>query len=300
MKAVIEGSETASKVVIITGAGGGLGRAMTVRLLRDGYYCVLTDKSAQNLSRTVGDIGDSAREKCITLVCDIRVDADRRSLIDTAIQMSGKVYGLVNNAGVGRLKPFLDESVNDWRETFETNIEAPFFLAQTVSTVMRKCGEGRIVNIASMHGIVGMNNEGHGSRAPDISPGDRGPYRCSAYSASKGGLIQLTRDLAAALGRWGITVNSVSPGQIPHGANVRASLAVHSEEVGSGSKQLPQTAGLGDAPDPDITRAMSLQTPLGRLGTVDEIAGPVSFLLSRDASYITGANLVVDGGFTIW
>lgn len=287
------------KTVILTGAGGGLGRAMAHRLLRDGFRCVLADKNELNVRRTLELAGPEAAGRGVVVVCDLRLAEDRDRLVAAGAEQPGTLFGLVNNAGIGKLRPLLEESVADWRDTFETNLEAAFFLSQRAIESMRAHGEGRIVNIASMHGVVGMNNLGHGARAPETSPGDRGPVRCSAYTTSKGGLIQLTRDLAAAVGRWGITVNAISPGQIPHppDATHPAASAARSDAVADGAGRPPQ---LGDALDPQIVQALADQVPLRRVGRVEEIAGPVSFLLSDDATYITGANLVVDGGFTIW
>ncbi len=292
--------DLSQKTVIVTGAGGHLGRAMAHRLLRDGFRCVLADKNDDNVAKTLALAGNAAADRATTVVCDIRASKDRERLIACAVKQPGKLFGLVNNAGVGKLRPLLDESVQDWRDTFETNVEAAFFLSQRAIESMRHQGEGRIINIASMHGIVGMNNLGHGARAPDTSPGDRGPVRCSAYTTSKGGVIQMTRDLAAAVGRWGITVNAVSPGQIPHVQNVPDDKAATGQGSGAAAGTSGKAPGLGDTLDAEIITALGLQTPLQRVGRVEEIAGPVSFLLSDDATYITGANLVVDGGFTIW
>jgi NAD(P)-dependent dehydrogenase (short-subunit alcohol dehydrogenase family) len=292
--------DLSQKTVIVTGAGGHLGRAMAHRLLRDGFRCVLADKNEDNVARTLALAGTAGAARGVAVVCDIRIVEDRERLIASAAKQPGTLFGLVNNAGTGKLRPLLDESVADWRDTFETNLEAAFFLAQRAIESMRPQGEGRIINIASMHGIVGMNNLGHGARAPETSPGDRGPVRCSAYTTSKGGLIQLTRDLAAAVGRWGITVNAISPGQIPHSENPPSDKEGVPKGSGATAGTSGKTPGLGDTLDAEIVKALGLQTPLQRVGRVEEIAGPVRFLLSEDATYITGANLVVDGGFTIW
>ncbi len=106
-----------------------------------------------------------------------------------------------------------------------------------------------------------------------MTPGDRGPMREVAYAASKGAVKQLTRELAAAVGRWGITVNSVSPGMFP----------------------------VEDAPiDPAVRERLAQATPLGRVGRPEELAAAVRFLCSEEASFVTGADLVVDGGWSIW
>lgn len=289
--------DRSSRTVIVTGAGGVLGRAMVHRVLRDGFRCVAADREQTALEETLQLAGPAA-DRATPITCDIRVPEERNRLIRSAITDGSILYGLVNNAGIARLRPLLDETLEDWRITFETNLEAAYFLSQRAIEHMRTQREGRIVNIASMHGIVGVSNKGKGARAPEETPGDRGPVRETAYATSKGGLIQLTRDLAAAVGRWGITVNAVSPGNVPHPESTHD--RKQPQLVESAGAEVTQTPGLGDRIDPEILDALASQTPLQRLGKVEEIAGPVCFLLSPDASYITGANLVVDGGFTIW
>jgi NAD(P)-dependent dehydrogenase (short-subunit alcohol dehydrogenase family) len=281
--------------VIVTGAGSGLGRAMTLRLLRDGFHTTLMGQDQAALDETIALAGDDSA-RASAMVGDVRVPDDRRRAVEHAEQQSGRLYGLVNNAGIARVDPLLDESPSTWREVIDTNLESAFFLAQAAFEKMRPHGEGRVVNIGSIYGVVGFNNKGYGARAPATTPGDRGPMRQSSYDASKAALIHLTKTLATAVGRWGITVNCVSPGSIPW-ANERDDQSEATPTPNAGDATRP---GLGDAIDPAIIAALADQVPLGRLGRTDEIAGPVSFLLSDDASYITGMNLIVDGGFTIW
>jgi NAD(P)-dependent dehydrogenase (short-subunit alcohol dehydrogenase family) len=284
-------AENSAKTLIVTGAGTNLGRAMALRLLRDGFRCVLAGRDEALIAETV-ELSDAQTDQATIFACNLQVPEERHRLLEVAIAQPGRLFGLINNAAIFRFRPFFDETLEDWRETLETNLEAVYFLSQLAIEVMRRSAGGRIVNIASMHGMVGVSHLGRGATLPEATPGDRGPVRCSAYAISKGGVIQLTRELAIVAGRWGITVNSVSPGTI-YSANGP-----------------PQTAnGLrGSAWMPDADKeqvrttlgALAGQTLLGRLGTVEEVAGPVRFLLSEDASYITGTNLVVDGGFTAW
>lgn len=286
------GTDRSRRTVIITGAGSGLGRAITIRLLHDGLRCVLAGPERAGLDETIARAG-ADDDRATAVLGDVRVPADRERLIEHAVAQPGRLYGLVNNAGIARHRPLLDETPQDWRDTFETNLEAAYFLSQRAIEQLKADRDGgRIVNVASMYGIVGMDNRGYGDRAPETTPGDRGPVRQSAYDASKAGLIHLTKTLAAAVGRWGITVNAISPGSVPW-VNEEA---VSSESEARGARQ----QGLGDKVDPTILEALAEQVPLRRLGRSEEIAGPVSFLLSDDASYITGHNLVADGGFTIW
>jgi NAD(P)-dependent dehydrogenase (short-subunit alcohol dehydrogenase family) len=258
--------------VVVTGAGSNIGRSIALGLLDEGFSCVLAGLDRAELEETAELSGDGSR--VVIVDCDIRSVDDRWRLMAQVDQQDQPLFGLVNNAGIVRVAPLLEESVSDWRDVLETNLEAAFFMSQLAVERMRARGGGRIVNIASMHGMVGINNLGRESHLPFTSDRDRGPLRLSAYATSKGGLIQLTRDLAVAVGSWGITVNSVSPGSVwPE----------------------PRSAEERKAVD-----GVLAQTPLGRLGTPEDVAGAVSFLISDRASYITGANLVVDGGYTAW
>ena len=139
---------------------------------------------------------------------------------------------------------------------------------------MRDRNWGRIVNIASMYGSVALNNDLYTPMFANDNE-NLGPTRISAYHASKGGLITLSRDLAVAVARWGITVNTISPGGVM---------------IERFEKSIPA----------EVIRKLEVMTPLGRLGKPREIAYAVRFLASEEASYITGADLLVDGGFTIW
>jgi NAD(P)-dependent dehydrogenase (short-subunit alcohol dehydrogenase family) len=286
-------SDLSERTVIVTGAGSNLGRAMALRLLHDGFRCVLAGLDHAQLKQTV-QLSGANSPRAAVIECDIRDPKDRTRLVAAAVEQPGKLFGLVNNAGIVRFRPLLEETLEDWRVTFETNLEAAFFLSQLAIAEMRGQRRGRVVNIASINGIVGINNQGRGAILPETSEGDHGPVRGSAYASSKGGLIQLTRDLAVAVGPWGITVNSVSPGTIPP----KDLEALKTDETpGSSGKRFSE---LTEEAKREVFDALALQTPLRRLGTAEDIAGPVRFLFSDDAAYITGANLVVDGGFTAW
>ncbi|WP_162606243.1 SDR family NAD(P)-dependent oxidoreductase [Jiangella asiatica] len=282
------------RTAIVTGAGTGLGRAIAARLLRDGFRVTLTGPDGVQLTETARLAPDHG-ELATIVVGDLRQPDVRREVIARATAGPGILFGLVNNAGLSAVEPLLDESVATWRAIFEVNLDAAFFLSQAAIEHMRPHGTGRIVNIGSIYGVVGFNNHGYGARAPMSTPGDRGPVRQSAYDASKGALIQLTRTLATAVGPWGITVNTVSPGHIPW-ANEAAGTTPVASAASGGAKP----AALGQRVDPAILTALAEQVPLRRTGRAAEVAGPVSFLLSEDAAYITGQNIIVDGGATVW
>src|SRR5262249_37799427 len=148
-----------------------------------------------------------------------------------------------------------------------------FFMAQAVIPLMKDAGFGRIINIASVYGSLGLNASLYADLIPAEVEG--GPTRNPAYHASKGALVNLTRDLAIPIARWGITVNAISPGMF---------ITEQSEGIVSD----------------EVIASLSRMTPAGRFGEPREIGYAVRFLASDEASFITGANLVVDGGWSIW
>ena len=170
----------------------------------------------------------------------------------------GRVDVVHNNAGRLRAAPLVEHSLEEWDATFGVNVRSMFLVCRELVPLMRKQGGGAIVNTASTSGLVGE---------PLIA----------AYSASKGAVINLTRQLAAELSRDGIRVNCVCPGWIPTGFND------------------PVLDGLTEA---DVQSMVEATVPLGRQGDPAEIAAAVAFLASDDASYIVGHALVVDGGLT--
>lgn len=260
------------QVAIITGGGSGIGRAIVEEFARNGIDSVIAGRRAEALEETRRELED-APGSVVPIVADITNPDDRERLVAACVQQFGTVDVLVNNAGATATSALADYSVKDWRTVFETNVEANFFLSQAVAPIMRDHGGGRIVNIGSVYGSLGLNNTYYGARLPWVTEGDKGPVREVAYSASKGAVIQLTRELATALGPWKITVNTVTPGMIPVAANPMAD---------------------------DILDRLMAMTPLGRVGLTSEIAPAVLFLAGPGASFITGAELKIDGGWSIW
>ncbi|SFJ18878.1 3-oxoacyl-[acyl-carrier protein] reductase [Amycolatopsis sacchari] len=275
-----------------------LGRSTAHRLLEDGYHCVLVGRDEQALRRTV-ELAKGGSDRAALCVGDIRSSHDRKRICSVAAA-DGRLFGVVNNAAITRLKPLLAASVQDWRDVVETNLEASFFLAQEALGYMREAGGGRIVNVGSIYGVTALNNKLFDGLLPIETEGDRGPVRETAYSVSKAGLVQLTKDLAVAVAPWGVTVNIVSPGHVQ--------APVYDD--GSG-RYVPHRTNLA-GPDPvtakyrqgktdaEVRAKLAEQYPLGRLGKVGDVTAAIRFLLSEEAAYITGANLPVDGGFTAW
>jgi NAD(P)-dependent dehydrogenase (short-subunit alcohol dehydrogenase family) len=206
----------------------------------------------------------------LTHPLDLRVDGDLKALAERVGAVHGKLDILVHNAYSGQPGTVENASADDFRNAFDVTVTAAFRLVQQMQPALRRAAEGEgpgasVINIASMYGIV--------SPDPRIY-GDSGSNNPPYYGSAKAGLIQLTRYLACHLAGAGIRVNSISPGPFP-------------------PPEIAQTA-------PGFHAELCRKVPLGRIGRPDELIGALLFLASGASSYITGANLVVDGGWTAW
>jgi NAD(P)-dependent dehydrogenase (short-subunit alcohol dehydrogenase family) len=259
------------RVAVVTGAGTALGQATAWVLLESGIDCVLVGRRPGPLEETCA--APNLVGATHVVPADVSIPEDRERIVREALHRFDRLDILVNNAGTSGNAPLLDYSVEDWRRVMSTNLEACFFLAQQVLPTMRDQGYGRIVNIASVYGSLGLNP----AFFPGLSKPDdgRGSFRQPAYHSSKGGLLNLTRDLAVAVAPWGVTVNSVSPGMFP---------SELSNKILS----------------PELIESLSAATPIGRFGEPREIGYAVKFLASEEAAFITGTELRVDGGWSSW
>lgn len=258
------------RMAIVTGAGTGIGQAIALELAGAGIRTLIVGRRAAPLAETVAR--GPAANPIMAISADITDAADRARIVATAIEHFGRVDILINNAGVSSIEPLFSASEAEWRRVMATNVEAAFFMAQAVLPGMRERGFGRIVNIGSVYGVLGLNPALYDAFTEE---GTLGPRRQPGYHTSKGAILNLTRDLAAAVGRWGVTVNTISPGMV---------ITEQSEGL------------ISD----EVIRKLSDMTPVGRFGKPDEIAHAVAFLVSDRAAFITGEELRVDGGWTIW
>ncbi len=258
-----------SRVALVTGAGGNIGAAAALRLAADGALLALTDINGETLQKTV-DAVRGAGSEAEGFVCDITDYAAVCDIRDNAVERFGSIDLLFNNAGYqGLFTPADTYPHDDFAKVIEINLVGVFHVLRAVSEVMVGAGGGAIVNTASMAGVAG-------------------PPNMVAYAASKAGVIGLTVTSALDLAPHKIRVNAISPAFMGPGMmwdrQVRLQAAAGSQYYSADSEK--------------VAEEMVGHVPMRRLGTMEEIAGVVSFLLSDDASYLTGVNIPIAGGIT--
>lgn len=244
----------------VTGGGDGLGRQMTLALADAGASIVICGRRAAPLEDTAEHIRQAGGE-AETHVADVTEESDRRCIAEAI----GDVDILVNNAGVASRARWDEVDLDDWRYIMNLNVEAPFHLIQLLAPGMIERGWGRVINIASIYGLVA----GDPSRYPGFG------LDIASYFASKHALVGLTSFLAVEFGRSGVTVNTICPGMFPSPTN-------------------------DDFLTPDVRAALEAGAPVGRLGSETDLRTAILFLASPSSGFVTGQNLVVDGGWTIW
>jgi len=248
--------DLSGKVAVVTGAGRGLGRVISLGLARYGADLVVVSRTLGEVQSLAGEIGKLGR-KAIALAVDTSKKAEVERMAAAAKDLSGRVDILVNNAGVDFNQPALDYDEREWDRIVGTNLKGYFLCAQAIGRIMITQRAGSIIMNSSIYGQVG---------AADNLP----------YGASKGGVNQLTRMLAAEWAPHGVRINAVAPGYMSR-------MSVE-----------PGKSGPGE----ELERWVKRRTPMGRRGQPEELVGPVVFLASGAASYVNGAILTVDGGWT--
>jgi len=248
------------KRALVTGAGTGLGMQMATSLAEAGAGLVICGRRHDPLE----DCAAQARAlgADVTVIpADVTAEADVQRLKDGA----GQIDILVNNAGFAILRPWTEVSLEEWRQVTALNLDAPFRLCQLFAPPMIARGWGRIINVASIYGSVG----GDPSRYPGIE------WDVASYFASKHGLHGVTHYLAPRLAPHGVCINSLSPGMFPSEQN---------------EERLT----------PAVKARLIDGTPMKRLGQTDDLKAAVVFLASPGAKFVTGQDIVVDGGWTVW
>ncbi len=266
MSTIAELSNLHGRTAVITGGAGHLGRTMAKVLLEVGCRVILIDKFAEPLKAARDALDELGFDTVVTHLTDLE-NEEARTTTASSILATCEVDILINNAGFvgdsalqGWTTKFSEQSLETWRRAIEVNLTAPFHLTQLFANSLARNGKGSVVNISSIYGLLGPNM----ALYEGTTMGNP-----AAYAASKGGLIQLTRWLATTLAP-DIRVNSITPGGIERGQ-----------------------------PESFVDRYVSL-TPLARMGNEADFVGPLLLLATDQSNWMTGQNVVVDGGWSSW
>jgi len=244
------------RVALVTGGNGGIGLGMARGLAEAGASVLIAARNPAKNAAAVEELR-AFGQRCEALEVDVADEAACRAMAGIAKDRFGRLDILINNAGVARRRRPEAMSVADWNAVLQVNLTAALVAAQGAYPLMKDAGGGKIINIGSMYSLFGA------------------PY-ISAYAASKGAIVQLTKSLAAAWATDNIQVNAILPGWI--------------------DTDMTRPARTGSA---EFDAAVVARTPAARWGESGDFAGPAVFLASAASDFVTGASLVVDGGYSI-
>ena len=240
------------RVAVITGSARGIGKRMAEKLAAEGADILISDLSEEMAGNTAEAVGSAFGVKTFHLAADVQNVVDIQKLMSTAVDIFGGIDILINNAGICPITPVEEITPEEWNRVISVNLTGVFFCCQAVMPIMTKQRRGRILNMASIAGKAG------------------GVAAGAHYSASKAGVICLTKVFAKLLAPSGVTVNAIAPGPV-------------------------DTDMIKDFP-PESWKILREQSPLGRIADTDDIAEGAMFLLSDGAKHITGETLNINGG----
>jgi 2-deoxy-D-gluconate 3-dehydrogenase len=247
--------DLSGRVALVTGGNGGIGLGMARGLAAAGAAIAVAGRNTAKSQAAAAELA-SLGVRTVALEVDVRSEASCRALVERSVAALGRLDILINNAGINVRKQPQDYTLGEWREVIDTNLTSAFACAHAAYPHMKGAGAGKIINIGSMMSIFGAS------------------FAC-AYAASKGGIVQLSRALAAAWAKDHIQVNAVLPGWIDTDLTRRAR-----EEVSG------------------LNSMVLMRTPARRWGNPDDLAGIAVFLASQASDFVTGAAIPVDGGYS--
>jgi NAD(P)-dependent dehydrogenase (short-subunit alcohol dehydrogenase family) len=244
------------RVVIITGAAGGVGKAITKRLVYEGNKVVMVGRTISKLSKVIAEIGSGYKKNLLPIKADITNEAEVLSAVEQSISAFNRVDILINNAGIlNDPTPFHLMADDQWMSLIDTNLIGTFRMTKAVVPIMIEAGKGSIVNISSLLGMRAIPN-----------------VPLSIYGVTKAGVIMFTKSIAVEYGQYGIRCNCIVP------STIRSPIIEPYLQ------------------DEQARKMLETAFPLRRIGEPEDISGAVSYLCSNDANWITGTVLAVDGG----
>ena len=242
-----------NRVVLVTGSGSGIGEGIIKRLAQEGARVVVNDLDPNKVEKVVGEIKEAGGD-AIGYTANVIDKCQVQSMMDYIVHEWGRIDILVNNAGVSRDKSFLKLKEEDWDIVLDVNLKSVFLCSQAAALIMKEQKFGRIINISSRAWL--------------------GWYAQSNYSASKGGVVSLSRTLALELGKYGITVNCICPGLV--------------------DTPLFQSFG------PEVIERLMKAQPTGTIGKPKDIAWGILFFAADESSYVTGQTIFICGGKSLF
>ena len=254
------------KVAVVTGGGGHLGSAMTMGLLAHGARVIVLGRHVETIFKKLFTPENTLKDKLTAIHCDVEDETQVSDTVTRIINSFGRIDILVNNAFNEKRKPFEQLTKDDWEHGFDAICTQQFLCSKHILPHMVKQGRGSIINVGSIYGFQGIDQRAY----------QEVPSSTVFYSVAKAGAIQLAKELSVQYATKGIRVNSISPGHFPK----------------------PPTDPT--KANPKYVALLASMVPMQRVGCADEIAGAVVFLASDASSYVTGHNLVIDGGRSVW
>ncbi len=258
---ILERFRLDGRVALVTGGGQGIGRAFAHALGEAGAAVAVVDIAAERAEQVAAELTAKGLE-ALAIPADVTQADQIHAMLDTILQRWGRLTIAVNNAGVGGWADAESTSHEHWDQVMDLNLRAVFLCAQAQGRIMLASGYGKIINTASMSAHI-VNH----------------PQHQVAYNTSKAGVLHLTRSLAAEWAARGVRVNSVSPGYM------RTPLLDALLQSPEGQQMAPQWVAM---------------TPAGRLGEVTDLQGAIVFLASAASDFMTGQDLIIDGGYCLW
>ena len=244
------------RVAIVTGGNGGIGKGIAMGFASMGANVAIVARNAQKTEDACNEIREAFGVRCMGMLCDVTDEASVNAMVDDVKQELGRIDILVNNAGINIRKMPQDYDTDDWDQVLAGNLRSAFLCSKTAYPAMKAVGGGKIINIGSMTSIFG---------GALLAP----------YSASKGGIVQMTRSLACAWAKENIQVNAILPGYIDTQLTRQARKDIQG-----------------------LNETVIARTPTGRWGEPRDLQGTAIFLASPASDFVTGVALPVDGGYS--